>query len=252
MRTIIFTITLFASAAFAQEPTSINRSGGSTPAPASDSWFDYPYQWCEKDQAATTGIKCNLAQPTPGGSGSNGNDADRKYFCSVSSATAGQIAGVHSPNGWTEPRYRPKIRIWMKTGDVLTATEMHTGLSAATLFGLTGGTAGAATSATFATVFSVNGGNWHCCAADAAAYSCTDTGIAVAVSTPYKIEVDIRRTNASAVTCTINGASTTHTTNVPALTSTAALGGLNYVETTEAVAKTICTGRWVVDQVDAG
>lgn len=143
------------------------------------------------------------------------------YETTTSALTTG---GLNTTDGAGAVKWpaRPIYSVNMRTTSVsTTGNEMYFGLTEGTLFSNPEPQPGPVASSSFQGVFIgysiAQQATWMCCAADGSNQSCTSTGITVAINTDYTMVVDF--SNASAITCTVNGTSVTHSTNIPSSTT---------------------------------
>jgi hypothetical protein len=207
--------------------------------------------------SSTQAISCGTAwAPTPSFGGCTSFAADTstfpgKHYSRTATSTSINNDCGPTPGGAASAQFTSLTELPIFVARVATYTDIadmrwQIGLGSnavtATTFALAE-TAWAVDSMTVAYESGVNSGRWMCCAANGTNQTCTNTGVTVATSTEYEIKIDA--STASQITCTVNGTSVVHTTNLP--TSTSALGWVAHVRTLAAAAKSQLIQYWGVN-----
>jgi len=210
-----------------------------TPAGGNSGQPYYPTrQWCYLRPVGTTatvftsvGCAAFVITGVPAASA----QTDSYYIAHPSAATIDTLAGITQTFIQTQGRYRPKLTVLIRTDATIDLRRIWVALTPVALT-LTDGV-GAFTTRYVGVRYSTSAGDtaWQCASGDGTTGSVVSTGVAVAVSTAYKITVDWSVNGT--LTCTVNGTSVNKTTNLDT-TQTAALGLHAALTTLSAVART--------------
>jgi len=179
------------------------------------------------------------------------NVGTRGYSQRASAASNNALAGVESATMiHTYTNWRPRISALVRTDTAITTRRTWIGVEESTISLLairTAASGPAASAVDFAAIGfdTAVDPNWMLCTGDGTNYSCSDTGVAVAVSTEYSIVVDWR-TSATTVTGWVNGTSVAKTSNVS--TDSVALGFIILTTTLDATSRNSQISGFMLEQ----
>ena len=206
-----------------QQPVLGRRLGSSTPLTTAATAFT------AVGMTAPTVTVAGTAQPALSGT--------RMYIRFATTAVANNSNGITGPLTETRPGYRPKYTSLLRTDSTIASRRIWVGLTSAVLTAVPTNTTGSpATAASFVGIAYDTGGtgnvtDWLCCSGDGANYSCTTTGVAVAIDTDYVMSVDW--STVGTLRCTVNSTSVNKTTNLA--TGATNMGPYNNITTLAAV-----------------
>lgn len=145
--------------------------------------------------------------------------ATRMYIQSACLNVNGSACGIVGPYTTTRQLYRPRLSSIVVTDSAVTTRRVWVALTSADLTAVVVPTTAVAQGASyvglaFDTAISAN---WGCCSGDATNHSCSDTGIAVATGTEYRLSADW--TTSGTLRCCVNNTCVNKTTNLSAAAS---------------------------------